>query len=428
MASTQHERQQVFYGWWVVLAAAVASLVGYGPIISFTFGVFFKALSQEFGWSRAQTSLAFSLSILLLSGISPLVGRLVDRFGARRVILSSVVGFGLGVMSFSLLSASLWHFYTVYLLLGIVGVGTSPLPYASVISRWFDKRRGLALGVAMVGVGLGTLITPALAQTLIAAVGWRHAYLYLGLLVIVVALPVVGFFLKETPHLLGLGPDGAPLVHAEAAQSHHPEPGLSGAEALRTAAFWLMLAAFFLVSASVHGCLIHLVPLLTDRGLSTQSAAFATSLLGGAVLLGRVGTGYLLDRFLTPPVAVCFFCGTAGGIFLLWSEAAGGVVFLAAILLGLGLGAEGDLMAYGVSRYFGLRAFAEIYGYAFAAFGLGAVTGPLLMGGSFDLTGSYRLALGIFVAASLLAGLLMTRLGPYRVWQPTAQPAVADGA
>jgi MFS family permease len=144
------------------------------------------------------------------------------------------------------------------------------------------------------------------------------------------------------------------------------------------------------------------------------------------VLLGRVGTGYLLDRFLTSSVAVCFFCGSSLGIFLLWSEATGGLAFIAAILLGLGLGAEGDLMAYGVSRYFGLRAFGEIYGYAFAAFGLGAVIGPLLMGMSFDIMESYRLALGIFMAATLIAAGLMARLGPYRVWEPAVEPAIAD--
>jgi MFS family permease len=427
MTMTGHRSGKVFYGWWVVLAAGIGSFMGPGPILSFTFGVFLKSLSQEFGWSRAQISLAFSLSTLVLSGILPFIGKLVDRFGARKVIVPSALFFGLCVMSFSLLSASLWHFYVIYLLVGIVGGGTSPLPYASVISHWFDKRRGLALGLVMVGLGLGTFITPSLAQVLITYVGWRHAYMLLGLMVIVIVIPAVGLFLKETPQMLGLEPDGETAVHAGAARPSSQEHGLSGREAWHTSTFWLMLGAFFLVSAGVHGCLIHLVPLLTDRGLSAQNAALATSLLGGAVLLGRVGTGYLLDRFLTSSVAVCFFCGATLGIFLLLSGTAGGLAFVAAILVGLGLGAEGDLMAYGVSRYFGLRAFGEIYGYAFAAFGLGAMVGPLLMGMSFDATGSYRLALGVFVAITLIAAGLMARLGPYRVWEPAAEPVVATG-
>jgi MFS family permease len=177
------------------------------------------------------------------------------------------------------------------------------------------------------------------------------------------------------------------------------------------------------MSASVHGCLIHLVPLLTDRGISPQSAALAASLLGGALLLGRVGAGYLLDHFVASAVASTFFCGAAFGFVLLWSGMTGGLAFAAAFLVGLGMGAEGDIIAYLVSRYFGLLAFGEIYGYAFAAFTLGGVVGPLLMGLGFDSTGSYRLVLGIFVLASLAAAVLMTRLGPYRLWEPASAVA-----
>jgi MFS family permease len=222
-------------------------------------------------------------------------------------------------------------------------------------------------------------------------------------------------FLKETPHLLGLAPDGEAVSPAATARVRHQE-GMSFAEAWRTDTFWIMVGAFFLMSASVHGCLIHLVPLLTDRGVSAQGAAFATSLLGGALLLGRVGAGYFLDRFFASAVAVCFFCGATLGFILLWGGATGSLTFAAAFLVGLGLGAEGDIIAYLVSRYFGLRAFGEIYGYAFAAFTLGGVVGPLLMGVGFDSTGSYGLGLSTFAVATLIAAGLMTRLGPYRTW------------
>lgn len=398
--------------------------MGYGPIVTFTFGVFFKPLSQEFGWSRGQVSLAFSLSLLVMSLLFPLVGRLVDRFGARRVIVPSVFLFGLGLMSFAFLSPHLWHLYALYLLLGVVGGGTAPIPYSNVLSHWFDKRRGLALGVAMVGLGLGAFIMPFWAQRLIELAGWRGAYVYIGLMVMVVAIPVVAVFLKETPQLLGLTPDGE--LTREAPTGHEAqEGGMSAREAWRTDTFWLLISAFFLMSASVHGCLIHLVPLLTDSGVTPQTAALATSLLGGALLLGRVGAGYLLDHFFASMVALGFFSGAAGGFILFWSGATGALVFVAAFLVGLGMGAEGDIIAYLVSRYFGLRSFSEIYGYAFAAFTLGGVVGPLLMGIGFDLTGSYRLVLGAFVFASLLAAALMTRLGPYRLWEATSPTTVA---
>ena len=413
MAEIQQKSGKIFHGWWIVFFAAIGLFMGYGPIVSFTFGVFFKPLSQEFGWSRAQVSLAFSLSLLVMSFLLPVVGRLVDRFGARKVIVPSVLLFGLGLMSFALLSPQLWHLYAIYFALGIVGGGTAPIPYSNVLSHWFDKRRGLALGLAMVGLGLGTFITPALAQRLIEIGGWRWAYVWMGVMVMIVAIPVVVVFLKEKPQMLGLTPDGEPAIAIQAAQHE----GLSSQEARRTGTFWLLVAAFFLMSASVHGCLIHLVPLLTDRGVTPQAAALATSLLGGALLLGRVGAGYLLDHFFASAVALFFFSGAACGFILLWSGATGAFAFIAAFLIGLGMGAEGDIIAYLISRYFGLRAFGEIYGYAFSAFTLGGVIGPLLMGIGFDSTGSYQFMLGVFIFASLLAAALMTRLGPYRLWQ-----------
>jgi MFS family permease len=424
MKRTGRPNGKIFYGWWIVLVAAVGLFMGYGPIVSFTFGVFFKPLSQEFGWSRAQVSLAFSLSLLVMSVAFPLVGRLVDRFGARKIIVPSVLLFGLGLMSFSLLSAHLWHLYVIYVLLGVVGGGTAPVPYSNVISHWFDKRRGLALGVAMVGLGLGTFMMPSLAQTLIVAGGWRQAYLLIGLMVIVVAMPVVGLFLKETPQMLELTPDGE-VVDVDGVRREAQKGGMSFHEARHTDTFWVMLSAFFFMSASAHGCVIHLAPLLTDRGVSPQSAAFAMSLLGGALLLGRVGAGYLLDRFFASSVAVCFFSGATLGFILLWSGTTGSLAFVAAFLVGLGIGAEGDIIAYLVSRYFGLRAFGEIYGYVFAAFTLGGVIGPLVMGVGFDSTGSYRPVLGVFVVITLIAAGLMTRLGPYRRWEPAAEAAVS---
>ena len=417
----RNEPGATFYGWWIVFFAAIGLFMGYGPVVSFTFGVFFKPLSQEFGWTRAQVSLAFSLSLLVMSLLLPVVGRLVDRFGARKVIVPSVLLFGLGLMSFALLSPHLWHLYAIYLGLGVVGGGTAPIPYSNVLSHWFDKRRGLALGLSMVGLGLGTFIMPALAQQLIEIGGWRWAYVWFGLTVIIIAIPVVALFLKERPQMLGLTPDGEPETRIHTAD----QEGLSFQEARRTGTFWILVGAFFLMSASVHGCLIHLVPLLTDRGVTPQAAALATSLLGGALLLGRVGAGYVLDHFFASTVALIFFSGAACGFIFLWTGATGVLAFVAAFLIGLGMGAEGDIIAYLVSRYFGLRAFGEIYGYAFSSFTLGGVIGPLLMGIGFDATGSYRFMLGVFVFASLLAAALMTRLGPYRLWQATPVAAAS---
>jgi len=374
---------KVFYGWWIVLASGVGLAMHYGPIIVPTFGVFLKPLSQEFGWSRAQISLAFSLSVLGVTLTVPFIGRLVDRFGARRVILPAVLLFGLSVLSLSFLSAHLWHFYVIYLLMGVAASGTTPVPYSKVISRWFDRRRGLALGLSVAANALSASIMPSLAQALIAWVGWRQAYVLLGLMAMGVAIPVVGLLLKETPQLMGLKPDGEAVGQAEASERRGLEEGLSFHATWHTGTFWLLVGAFFL----------------------------------------RIGVGYLLDLFFAPSVAVCFFCASTLGVSLLWSGAGGDLAFVAVVLVGLGQGAELDVIPYLVSRYFGLRAFGEIYGYAFAVFTLGGVVGPLLMGMGFDATGSYRLALGVFALATLTAAGLMTRLGPYRIWQPVAEAA-----
>jgi MFS family permease len=223
-----------------VLVAGVGLSLNYGSIIATTFGVFLKPLSQEFGWSRGGISLAFSLANLVYSGALPLIGRLVDRLGARKVILPAALIFSLGVMSFYFLTVSLWHFYALYLLLGVVSSGLLPA-YSKVISHWFDQKRGLALGLAMAGTAVGSFITPPLAQALITTVGWRQAYVFLGLLVTGIVIPVVGLFLKETPQRMGLLPDGALVAPAGAAKRNGQEPGLSGHEAWQTGAFWLMV-------------------------------------------------------------------------------------------------------------------------------------------------------------------------------------------
>jgi MFS family permease len=268
MTTARQKSGKIFYGWWVVLAAGVGMALSHGSIVVVTFGIFFKSLSLEFGWSRAQISLAATLSTLATGGAVLVIGRLVDRFGARKVILPSVVLFGLGVIALSSLSAFLWHLYALHLLLGFIGSGTSPLAYSQVISRWFDKQRGLALAVAMAGIPVGAFLVAPATQALITAVGWRQAYVLLGLVAIAGTLPVVGLLLRERPRPLDLAPDSVPGADAARAVQHGREQGLSGGQAWHTASFWWMVGAIFLTSVSFYGCYIHLVPLLTDQGLA----------------------------------------------------------------------------------------------------------------------------------------------------------------
>ncbi|MFZ1034762.1 MAG: MFS transporter [Candidatus Acidiferrales bacterium] len=407
-----NDRPRVFYGWWVVLTVALALFLGPPPIMVFSFGVFLKALSGEFHSGRAAISLGFTLHNLAGALCAPLAGRLVDRFGARRVILPSTAIFGTILLSSQLCSGKISQLYVFYLAAGMIGSGAGPVVYGSVASQGFDKRRGLALGLMMFGLGAGALVMPLLAQRLIAHFGWRIAYATIGATALIISLPVLAVFLKDTPEQMGLLPDGTTRVSTPTAGEAHDQ-GLTWHDAWNNCTFWLLLCAFILVSASVQGCFIHMAAMLSDRGSTPEAAALATSLVGAALLIGRVGTGYLLDRFFAPRIAALIFGAAAVGIALLWATSAIAPAFAAAFLVGLGLGAEVDIIAFLTSRYFGLRSFGVIYGFIFAGFGLAGGLGAYLMGAGFDVRGSYDLPLAAFFIATLVAVLLMIQLGPY---------------
>ena len=402
-----------FYGWWIVLTAGIGLFFGYAPIVVYSFGVFLKPLLQEFHSSRGNISLAFTLANLAQAISIPSFGRWTDRYGARLVIVLASVIFACTLISSLILSTRLWKLYLFYVLLGVCGSGVAPVPYGKVIASWFDRKRGLALGLTMFGLGSGAIVVPFLAQRLITMLGWRGAYAVIGLLVAAACVPVVGIFLRESPDKMGLLPDGEVVAQATVTSRRVAE-GVTWHHTRHDPTFWRMAGAFFLVGASVHGCVVHLVPMLTDRGITAERAALASSLVGGALLIGRVGSGYLLDRFFAPRVAIFFFGGAGLGMLLLWSGAAGAIAYLAAFLVGLGMGAEVDIIAFLTSRYFGLRAFGEIYGYAFASYALAGALGPWVMGLGFDHTGSYRAVLAGFLMATLLAAAAMLRLGTYR--------------
>jgi MFS family permease len=415
-------RPRIFYGWVIVFTAGVGLLLGYAPVFVYSFSIFIKSLAQDFHTSRTSISFAFTLANIMQSVGAPLIGRLVDRFGAHKVIVPSTVIFGLVIISFKYFSTSLWQLYAFFIVIGLIGTGTAPVPYGIVVSRWFDRRRGLALGLMMMGLSSGAILMPPIAQRLIVLFGWRTAYAIVGFVVLAISVPVVGIFLKDSPEKMGLQPDGEPDLNTGSIERKN-EQGVTWSVARREPTFWFLASAFFLLGASVHACVIHLVPMLTDRGISVERAAFASSLLGVALLIGRVFTGYFLDRFFGPYVAMLLFSGVAVGISLFLTGAGGSLPLLAVFLVGLGMGAEADIIAYLTSRYFGLRSFGEIYGYLFATFTLAGALGPVLMGVGFDHLGSYRAPLLFFLAATLVATALLSRLGPY-IYRPTRRESV----
>jgi len=408
-------RGGIFRGWWIVAVAIVGQSFGMATLLVYTFGVFVKPLAEEFGSSRASIALAVSLLDVTITFSAPGVGRLVDRHGIRKVIIVSVLALAGCLAALSFVRPPLWHLYALYVLAGIVGVASSPVTYSRVVANWFDRRRGLALGLASTGIGLGVFIGPSLAQFLIEQRGWRQAYLYLAGCSVLVVVPAVALFLVGRPEEAGLLPDGE--TAGESTSQEKKTSGMTVSEALRTPTFWLLCSIFFVVAACGNGMAAHIAPLLSDRGSSGRAAAFAVSLFGIASTVGRVANGYLVDRFFAPRVVAVVFSAAAIGLALLWTGATGTPAFIAALLVGLAIGAEADVMPFLVSRYFGMRSMAELYGCAFGSYTLGNATGRYLMARGYDATGSYRLPLAIAVGALVVATLATFGLGRYRQFE-----------
>jgi MFS family permease len=418
-------RPKVFYGWWVALTGSLGSFLGIVTVVVFSFGIFAKAIGREFHSGRAQVSLAFTILSLTSALCFPVSGRLVDRYGPRKVLLTATTILGLILMSSIFLSRALWQLYGFFFAMGLVSSGAGTMPYADAVSHWFDKRRGLALSVLMLGMGLGAVVVPTIAQRLVQRWGWRLSYCLFGLAMVLIPVPAIAAFLKDKPQSMGLLPDGETDAPARTGIAVGEE-GPTVREAARTSAFWIMLFAFFLLTASVHACFIHLPAILTDRGSAAQTAALASSLLGVGVFIGRVSSGYLMDRFFAPRVAAAIFSAVAIGIAFLTIGHGIQSAFVGAFLVGLGTGAEVDIIAYLISRYFGLRSYGSISGWIWAIYGISGGLGAYLMGLGFDKTGSYVAPLGGFLLAAALATLLIMSLGPYRYSAKLAHPPGGD--
>jgi len=391
-------RPRIYTGWMVVAAAFCGVMVSFGSLLVFTFGIFLKPLSREFGWSRESISTAFGIAALTVAVCSPALGRLLDRYGARRMVLFCMTVFGLALASLSFLTPSLAHLYATFLVLGVVGNGTTQMGYSRAVSSWFTDKRGKALALVVAGVGVGSMLFPWLAQRVIDAHGWRVAYQVLGVMVLVMGIPLTALYVRERP-----GGEGIRLTAA----------GSSVREGLRSRAFWLLVATLFLGSIAVNGAITHLSPLLTDRGISSEQAALAVSVLGAASLTGRLVTGHLLDRYFGPRVSLVLLAGIAAGILLLATASRSATGLLAAALIGFGLGGEADVTPYLLTRYFGLRMFSTLYGLTWTAYAIAGATGPVLMGKVFDATQSYSSLLTLLSALTLVAAVLMLFLPAY---------------
>ncbi|PEQ11348.1 MFS transporter [Novosphingobium sp. PC22D] len=385
-------RREFAAGWPAVIAAAVAICVGMTGIGFYSLGLFVKPLQDEFGWSRAAVSGAATFEQFGIFLSAPIVGKLADRFGVKPIAIASYVATPLAFVALSRAGPSIWSWYALWLLVSLAGCGTTPAIWARAIATRFDAGRGLALGLMLLGTGVAAILAPAILGPVIVAYGWRTAVLAMGAAVLVIGLPVSLAMARDEP----LADEGrsAPRGNFEVNR-----------------ATLVLVAVAIALGAIVAGLIVHLVPLLVDRGLDPAEAAGMAAGLGLAVVLSRVIVGFLFDRFHAPYVAAFFLASPAIACVVLLS---GGPVFLAALLLGVAAGAEVDMLAYLTGRYAAMRNYGATYGLILGLFSFGAGCGPPAFGWSVDLTGNYQFVLVLSGLALTVVVVAIATLGPYR--------------
>ncbi len=406
----EKKSSSIYYGWWIVATAAVGMSTGPGQFAFGSLGLFMIPLSEEFGWNRTEISLALTFFTLSLALSIPYIGRLVDRFGSRKVLLPSLAVFAVLLALIPLLVNQLWNLFLLFVLIGSLAAGANALPYLRTISAWFDRRRGLAIGIAMGGSGMGFVYVPPMVQYMIDSYGWRSGYYMLGAVSTVIAIPLVYFVLREAPSQkeiegfdeLGRGTGTETSV-----------PNIPMNTLLKRPLLWQLFSIFCLLSFSLYGVLSHLVPMLADRGMSSGNAALVMSTLGISIVAARVIIGFIMDRFFAPFVAAICFLVSALGVTLLATGAVDSMAFIAAVFIGFSMGAEMDMLAFLTSRYFGVENFGQVYGILFTSFLIGTSAGPVAYGMAYESTGSYIGVLVLSIVLMIASAATTARLPRY---------------
>ena len=381
---------RVFYGWWVVIAGVViyATLLGSYQ----AFGVFFKPIQSEFGWSRAITATAFFIGTITMAVLAPIVGHLSDRYGPRLII--TAVGIS-GTIGYSLVSQvqTQWQLYACFVLMGSGGAFFVPL--LAVVSRWFTLRRGLALGLTGMGGGIGQALFSPLAQILIDNVGWRHAYLILAGIMVVVVISAAQI-LRSSPKEIGLLPYGERGNGDVKVSGNRPAsaPALKLSQAIHNKVFWMILLATGTGHLTYQMIWVHLVPYVTDPGIGVSSMVGAglMSVIGWSNVAGKLFMGGLSDRI--GPRATLIICYGVSGVAMLWLMVAKALwmLYLFSFVLGFFYGGGIPLQPALVGTIFGLSSLGAVAGGVQSGTSAGGAIGSVLGGWIYDVTGSYHYA------------------------------------
>lgn len=381
----------------LAIAATTGNLVCITTAISATFGTFLVPISQEFGWPRAAVSGVLGLTAILSALSYPLIGRAMDRFGARPIILTGNALLALSIALLSLTSGNIWLFYFQFGIVGLAGAMCASPMIAKVVSNWFDERRGLMLGVtAGVGNGVGATVVPIVAGVLLPVLGWRGTYVAIGAIVLVVGAPILWLWLRDSPDVERNRVDKTVSL----------TEGMTPAEAARTPRFWLLLIAVASGAGAMTAVFTHVVPMMMDRGFGLGEATGIVVIFALVTAAWQVVTGGLLDAVRSPLLIVPMYVAAMLGLGLLQFGHGGIAMTAAGVLLGVGMGAEYAALSYFCSRYFGLRHFGSINGILYAAVILAQGLTPALMDVSYDRTGSYDQAATALIA-TLAAGMVL---------------------
>ncbi len=399
-------KPRFFYGYIIVAAASSIQMVSMGIVN--TFGIFFKPLLAEFGWSRATLSGASSVSFLIMGLVSIIVGVLIDRFSPRIVMVVCGLFFGAGFLLMSQVH-SIWQLYLFYGVIVGIGLSAGDVIPLSTTARWFVKKRGMMSGIVKAGTGMGMFIMPLVAVGLIATYSWRTSYVILGALALV-SLVALAQLMRRDPTQMQLLPDGGEQVTADSVNSIGV--GLSLREAVHTRQFWTFCAVFLTLVFSANTILIHIVPHAMDMGISAISAATILSVLGGVSIVGRLVMGSAGDRIGSKLALIICFAILL--VTMLWLQIAGALwmFYLFAAIYGFAHGGFFALVSPTVAELFGIRAHGVILGIVLFSGTIGGGIGAVLAGYIFDITNSYQLVFLILAVLSITGLILTTGLRP----------------
>lgn len=382
--------------WRVAVAAALGCGVGSG-LSSYTAGLFIEPLQSEFGWSRSEIA-AGSLFGLAAIVVMPLLGRLVDVHGARRMGMAGLSLWGLSFVALASMTGPIWQYYLIHTLMAFVAMATGVVIFARPVAQTFDKARGSALGLAMAGTSIATFVLYPVIHAIIDQFGWRVGYLFLGILPLLIGVPVIGLWLKPRSKIAAAG---------AATQREDAADGTPFLQAIRRPAFWLLLAAMIAGNIPVGGILNQLQPILHGKGFDPATAAMMGSVFAAAIAIGRIACGMLLDRF-SPSFVIpaCLAAPIVGALILLTPAPPLWAAIFATAAFGLAQGVEGDFLAFLVARYFGLKAYATIYSVLMTSVAASTAIGAVIYAASYDRFGDYapafRLQIALFAASALL--------------------------